>query len=123
MGPKKALECLDKISKSMPDFKRAIIDGDTRMLVSVFGFTKKTAEKLIFALRGKVDSWSVAGPLKWQDVSKTSEESEAISGLLNLGYDELEAREIVQRVKATVGEGVTTEVLLKESLKLLGARI
>src|SRR5204863_3821412 len=45
MGPKKALECLDKISKSLPDFKRAIIETDVALLVSVFGFTKKTAEK------------------------------------------------------------------------------
>src|SRR4051812_47518806 len=33
MGPKKALECLDKISKSLPDFRRAIIDGDLTLLI------------------------------------------------------------------------------------------
>ena len=56
----KALECLDKINKSLPDFKRAVIDGDLNLLVSVFGFTKKTAEKLLFAFRGQADGWSVS---------------------------------------------------------------
>ena len=51
MGPKKALDCLDKINKSLPDFKRAIIDNDSRILVSVFGFSKKKSQKDIKNVR------------------------------------------------------------------------
>lgn len=123
MGPKKALECMDKISKSMPDFKRAIIEGDLRILVSVFGFTKKTAEKLVFSLKGKMDSWNVSGPVKWQDLPKGSSEEDAVSGLLNLGYREDEARELVAKVKTNLGEGANTEVILGEALRLMGRRI
>ena len=123
MGPKKALECLDKISKSMPDFKRAVIDGDLALLVSVFGFTKKTAEKLVFALKGKVDTWFVSGPVKWQEAGRTSQETEALSGLLNLGYNEEEAREILPRAKAVLGDKATTENILKEALLQLAARM
>jgi Holliday junction DNA helicase RuvA len=123
MGPKKALEALDKINKSLPDFKRAIIDGDQTLLVSVFGFTKKTAEKLLFAFRGQASSWSVSGAPKWAEASKTREEAEALSGLVNLGYKEDEAREAVQAVRARLGEKVPTESLLTEALKVIGARI
>ncbi len=122
MGPKKALECLEKISKSMPDFKRAIIDNDVHLLVSVFGFSKKTAEKLVFALKGQVDTWFVSGPLKWQQAA-SSQESEAVSGLLNIGYREEEARELVSKAKAALGAEAATAALIQEALRLMGARL
>lgn len=120
MGPKKALETLDKVSKSMPDFKRAIIDEDQALLVSVFGFTKKTAEKLVFALKGKVDSWSVAGNVRFQEGAKTPEESETLSGLVNLGYREEEARDLLGRARTALGATAQTTELLKEALRLSG---
>lgn len=123
MGPKKALECLDKITKSLPDFKRAVIDGDIRLLVSVFGFTKKTAEKLIFALKGKVDTWVVSGSAKWQEAAKSPLDVEALTGLLSLGYPEEEARELLQKAKATLPVDPTVENVLKEALRIVGARL
>src|SRR5258708_37463224 len=53
-GSKKALDYLDKIAKSFPDFRRAILDSDTRVLISLFGFTKKTADKMIVALKERL---------------------------------------------------------------------
>lgn len=123
MGPKKALECLDKINKSLPDFKRAIIDGDLSLLVSVFGFTKKTAEKLLFAFRGQADGWSVSGSPRWGDASKSREETETLSGLVNLGYREEEAREALQMARSNLGPLAQTEALLKEALKLMASRL
>lgn len=123
MGPKKALETLDKISKSMPDFKRAVIEGDVALLTSVFGFTKKTAEKLIFALKGKVDGWFVSGQTRFQEAPKSPQESEALSGLVNLGYREDEARDLLSRAKAALGPNAATEKLLQEALRLSGARL
>ncbi|OVE77420.1 hypothetical protein BVX98_02645 [bacterium F11] len=123
MGPKKTLECLDKINKSLPDFKRAIIDQDTRILVSVFGFTKKTAEKLVLSLKGKIDSWIVSGTPKWVDAIQSSDVSDALSGLINLGYREDEAREMVTESKKKLGVKAGTEAILQEALRLLGTRI
>lgn len=123
MGPKKALECLDKISKSLPDFRRAVIDGDIPLLVSVFGFTKKTAEKLVFALKGKAEGWIVAGPIRWQEAASRPSELDAMSGLVNLGYDEAEARELLQKAKAQSGIDAPTETLIKEALRITGGKI
>ncbi len=121
MGPKKALECLDKIMKSLPDFKRAVIDEDFALLVSVFGFTKKTAEKLVFSLKGKIESWSVTGPAKWAEIPKGSE-WETLSALVNLGYTEMEARETVQKVKEKLGAAAPMKSMLQESLRLMATR-
>jgi Holliday junction DNA helicase RuvA len=120
MGPKKALETLDKISKSLPDFKRAVIDGDVALLHSVFGFTKKTAEKLVFALKGKVEGWAISGAPRFQEPARNPQEAEALSGLVNLGYREEEAREYLARARAALGEGARTERLLQEALRLSG---
>ena len=70
-GSKKALEYLDKISKSAPDFRRAILEGDSRALVSLFGFTKKTAEKMIVALKDRWPGLRLAGREKWSGAVKS----------------------------------------------------
>jgi holliday junction DNA helicase RuvA len=123
MGPKKALECMDKISKSLPDFKRAVIDSDLSLLVSVFGFTKKTAEKLIFSLKDKVSTWPASGPVRWADAPIDSQEAEAVSGLLHMGYREEEARELVAKAKSNVAAGSSTETILQEALRLMGSKL
>lgn len=122
MGPRKALETLEKIRKSLPDFKRAVIDEDQTLLVSVFGFTKKTAEKLVFGLKGKVDSWVVAGTPKWDELHQTPAMTEAMSGLLHLGYREDEARDWLNQAKARVGDKAASAQLLQEVLRLVGGR-
>ena len=123
MGPKKALECLDKITKSLPDFKRAIIDSDVRLLVSVFGFTKKTAEKLVFSLKGKVEGWSVSGLAKWSGAMGSSQESDAVSGLVNMGYRDSDAREMVAQAKEKLGANAAVDIILREALKLGGRAV
>ena len=79
-GAKKAMEYFDKVSKSFADFKVAIIKKDISLLSTVFGFTKKTAEKLIVALKDKIAEISVNNEQKWQEVStNSSTEIEAIA--------------------------------------------
>ena len=40
-GAKKALDYLDKISKSAPDFRRAILEGDARALIETLSALPK----------------------------------------------------------------------------------
>jgi Holliday junction DNA helicase RuvA len=122
MGPKKALETMEKISKSMPDFKRAILDNDTRLLVSVFGFTKKTAEKLVVSLKDGVAEWTMSGAARWADTSGRSEESETLSALMNLGYDPEEARDLLAQAKKIAGDTSTVEHLLQEALRIVSQK-
>ena len=118
-GAKKAMEYFDKVSKSFADFKVAIIKKDISLLSTVFGFTKKTAEKLIVALKDKIAEISVNNEQKWQEVStNSSTEIEAIEALLTLGYKDLQARTAVSKV---ISQNNKLEVaqIVKEALKYL----
>ncbi|MEK7744676.1 MAG: Holliday junction branch migration protein RuvA, partial [Elusimicrobiota bacterium] len=60
-GAKKALEHLDKASRSLPEFVRAVREQDPVRLCAVLGFTSKTAEKLLAGLKDKIDGSLPAG--------------------------------------------------------------
>ena len=116
-GSKKALDYLDKISKSAPDFRRAILEGDVRALVSLFGFTKKTADKMIAALKDRIAALRLGGREKWSAALETSGVSEALAALINLGYREAEARAALDRIPPQVRSGAVATELIREALK------
>jgi holliday junction DNA helicase RuvA len=118
-GSKKALDYLDKISKSAPDFRRAILEGEARALVSLFGFTKKTADKMIVALKDRMAGLRLAGREKWTGVVQPTGVSEAIAALVSLGYRESEARDALERLSAQSKADAGTADLIKEALKQL----
>lgn len=118
-GSKKALDYLDKISKSAPDFRRAVLEGDARALVSLFGFTKKTADKMIMALKDRMAGLRLAGREKWTGVMPSTGVSEAIAALVSLGYRETQAREAVDRLSSQAKADAGTADLIKEALKQL----
>lgn len=122
-GAKKALEYLDKASKSLPDFRRAILDKDDSMLSTVFGFSKKTAVRLIDALKDKLETVSVPGMEKLQRSGTTlaqSALSQALNALSALGYKPAEAKMALQSVaEETVGRGLEVEQILRLALKRL----
>jgi Holliday junction DNA helicase RuvA len=115
-GAKKAMEYIDKISKSVADFKTAIIKKDTVMLQSIFGFTKKTSEKFISALKDKIQDIYVAGEQK--DTIENTVVLEAIESLVALGYKETVARSVVNKIYVPT-ENITVENLIKKSLQSL----
>lgn len=121
-GAKKAMEYTDKISKSFADFKTAISTKNATMLNSIFGFTKKTADKLIAALKDKISSVNVLGEEKWQNVGNDYSGniivSQAISGLISLGYKVNQAKDAVNKAFAD-NENITLEELIKKSLQYL----
>jgi Holliday junction DNA helicase RuvA len=117
-GAKKAMEYLDKISKSFADFRNAVVSRDISMLCSVFGFTKKTAEKLIAALKDKISGVAVSNSAKWIGISENENMSEAIAGLVALGYKEFQARETVSKIVKN-SEEKSVENIIKEALKYL----
>jgi len=118
-GAKKALEYMDKISKSFADFKSAVINKNASMLGGIFGFTKKTSEKLIAALKDKIAVVEVSGEEKWQsvqDFTGNSVVAQAIAGLVALGYKESQARTAVNEVYSS--DEVTLENLIKKALSV-----
>jgi Holliday junction DNA helicase RuvA len=120
-GAKKAMEYMDKISKSFADFKTAVSAKNAAMLHDIFGFTKKTADKLIAALKDKIASVNVSGEEKWTGALQASAYtvvSEAVAGLIALGYKESQAKNAVSKAHAE-NENVKLEELIRKSLKHL----
>jgi Holliday junction DNA helicase RuvA len=119
-GAKKAIEYTDKISKSFADFKTAIITKNSSMLNGVFGFTKKTADKLIAALKDKISAVNISGQEKWAS-AKTNENAmvlEAIESLIALGYKQQQAKVAVNNAYEN-NENITLENLIRKSLQYL----
>lgn len=119
-GAKKALELLDKAMKSPAEFRRAVIDKDVKTLVALFGFTSKTAEKLVAALQGKMEKLSVSGGPAPMESSLAFEES--VAGLVSLGYREPAARQAAQAARDVLGGRPASQDILRESLKHLAGR-
>lgn len=123
-GAKKALEFLDKASKSLPDFKRAVMDRDEKLLCGVFGFTKKTAQKLIDALKDKLADVTVPGAphiMKAADpVAATGPWAQALAALSALGYKPAECRAALQTLaEEHGGRDQPAEQLVRQALKRL----
>ena len=120
-GPKKALELLGKANRSVADFKAAIVGADPKILISIFGFTKKTADKLIAALKGKMDDLPVRGESKIKVLPDGgSALKEVASALGALGYSAAEARRALEQLYAAGFNAQSdTETLIKEALRIL----
>lgn len=94
VGPKTAIGILGHVD--IGDFQMAIVQGNAALLSKVPGIGKKTAERLIIELKDKFNAQEVsltssAGPAN-------SVASDAISALINLGYNPLEAQKAIKKV-------------------------
>ncbi|MDR0978310.1 MAG: hypothetical protein LBL71_04750 [Endomicrobium sp.] len=120
-GAKKAMEYMDKISKSFPDFKTALVSKNTALLHDIFGFTKKTADKLVTALKDKIAYIEVSGREKWLSTAESvlTENKlilDAVDGLLSLGYREQQAKAAVNKIYKQ-NKNITLENLITKSLQ------
>ena len=116
IGAKTALGILSVLSSD--DLARAIADEDIKVLSSVPGIGKKTAERLALELRGKL---SIAGAVPMATDGLFAAEPDAsddiLSTLLALGYNDREAKAAGKGWPAgcDVSEGV--RLALKNMLK------
>lgn len=123
-GAKKALEYLEKASKSLPDFRRAVLDRDEKLLCGVFGFTKKTAAKIVESLKGKLEDVRVPGAAHIQRAPEAPAPSgpwaQALNALESLGYKPAEIRAALQTLSEEHGgRDMPAEQLVRQALKRL----
>lgn len=103
VGPKMAMHLL--ALGPVESVAKAIDKGDVAFLESAQGVGKKTAQRVVLELRGKLVS----------DDMPTGEASEVVSALENLGYARNKVRDIVNALP----EGGSTEERIKQALKHL----
>jgi len=92
IGPKGALGILGLAP--IETLGRAINEGDVGYLTKVSGIGRKTAEKIVIELKGKLGNMQ-----KEKTEGKTAQhsvDSDVLEALLSLGYGEREARDAVQ---------------------------
>lgn len=119
-GAKKALEFLNKALRSVADFHAAIVKRDPKILTGIFGFTAKTAEKLINSLKDKMDAVSVQGSGKIKILDEAPYMSGVLEALTALGYSAPESRRAMEQL---YHEGINPsdpiEHIIKEALRVL----
>jgi len=113
VGPKVGISALS--GGSSRELLRAIAAGDTKRFQAVPGIGKRTAERIIVELRDKV-----TGALEVESAIVAAEEGDARSlardGLVNLGYQPLEAEQLLEGL-----EGDDAEALLAGALRKAGS--
>ncbi|MCJ7508186.1 MAG: Holliday junction branch migration protein RuvA [candidate division Zixibacteria bacterium] len=112
IGPKSALGVLSCIS--VEDFQRSILEEDIDVLTSISGIGNKTAQRLVVELKEKLGKMDLKGLKVGERID--TEEDEAISALVSLGYTRLEAkRAILQAMGKSKGK-LSVEELVKKAL-------
>lgn len=126
IGPKSALSIVSAVSP--PQFARAIQQEDLAVLTQFPGVGRKTAQRLIVDLKDKLDHllketvWVEEKP-EQERAHLPQEESnsvvEATSALEALGYSPQEISRLRPQLYKLADEGVGTQDLIKQGLRLL----
>ncbi|PKM96823.1 MAG: hypothetical protein CVU79_11540 [Elusimicrobia bacterium HGW-Elusimicrobia-3] len=119
-GAKKALDYLGKAVRSMPDFSSAVAAKDAKRLTAIFGFTAKTADKLILALKDK--TLPGAGGASTVAGIPSGAYTQALAALIGLGFRAGEARAALEDAAAEAGAGASTEAVIRLALKRLSPK-
>ncbi len=110
VGPRVALNVLS--SASADTLQLAIAQGNVDVLTGIKGIGKKTAERLVLELKGKLD---VSGLGEVGELSPADQD--VINALVNLGYSAAEAARAARAVPSSVK---TVEERVLRALQNLG---
>lgn len=115
VGPKVALGILSGIR--VADLRSAIAGGNAPLLSSVPGVGKKTAERLIMELRGKIADAEPSPHIAPSSSGQLKIRSEAIVALMSLGHNRGTAEKAVRSAVAeSPGAELTLEELVRKAL-------
>jgi len=106
IGPKTALNIISYLPPE--ELRKALQEEDIKRLTKIPGLGKKTAQRIILELRDKI-------PDKMKKEDRVYDD--ALSALVNLGYQKTQAREALEVVQK---KGlVSIEDILREALRIL----
>lgn len=104
-------------SMKSEDVRIAIIQGNVRLMESVKGIGRKTAERLILELRDKVSKGLAATGSA--PAGGTSIEQDALTALTALGISRIQAEQAVQKIRISDPSISQLEDLIKKALKAI----
>ena len=120
VGPKLGISILAALSAD--DFAYAVATADVKRLSAVKGLGKKTAEKIVLELHGKISAAEVLGA-SGDDFSPTAAmaempaklsamEEEGVSALMGLGFTRAESAQAVKKARDSGAKSVE-EIIMK----------
>ena len=98
------------------EISRAIIQGNAKLLESIKGIGKKSAERLIVELKDKFGKQALENPLA--GLAAQSVDNDAINALVALGISRLMAENAIKKVMQT-NPNIALEDIIKQALKSL----
>jgi len=93
IGPKGAVKIMSGISQD--DLELALENGDLSRLEAVPGLGKKTAQKMLLSLKGKLIQRQTAG-------AAASPYNDLVEALVGMGYDRRQAVEALARAESSI---------------------
>ena len=119
VGPKASLSILSDFTPEQ--FAMIVASGDSKMLTKTKGIGAKTAQRIVLELKDKVTSdvsdTSLAGNIGANIPVQTTALSEALEGLMVLGYTQTEVMPILAKLDQTLN----TAELIRETLRIIGS--
>ena len=119
VGPKMGISILATLSAD--DFAMAIATADVKRLSAVKGLGKKTAEKIVLELHGKISALEVLGasedtltptPEKAAPAKLSAQDEDAVAALMGLGFTRAESAQAVKKAHE-LGAKTVDEIVLK----------
>ena len=119
VGPKMGISILASLSAD--DFTQAVATADVKRLSAVKGLGKKTAEKIILELHGKISAAEVLGASSETSMSMadggtvvrlSAQDEEAVSALMGLGFTRSESTQAVKKAH-DLGARTVEEIIMK----------
>lgn len=106
------------LSSMKPDeIARAIVQGNARLLESIKGIGKKTAERIILELRDKLSKQSTESNISPQ-LNNTIEQ-DALNALISLGIPRVAGEQAIRKVSSSGSGADKVEDIIKQALKIL----
>lgn len=119
IGPKIALSLIGHLPGH--EFHQAITHHDIITLSKVPGIGKKTAERLIIEMRDKISSLVTMASselsIYTQGDPSAQKISDAMSALINLGYNQLTAQKAIKKTLKDLPESINLSELITATLK------
>ena len=96
------------------DLTEAIYTADVKRLTAVKGLGKKTAERIVLELHGKISADEIIGTseggMPAVSAPRSQDDDDAVAALMNLGFTKQESARAVERAKAA-GAGTIEEII------------
>lgn len=110
IGAKTAMQLLSDIK--FDRLYSAIATGDVTLISQAHGIGKKTAQKIVFELKDKIGKFEDLNALNIA-MGLTSDNAEAVTALVRLGYKNSDANSAVAKIIKDKGKTISTQEIVK----------